>query len=146
MLLLYQSSSMTWKPQPLCMFIQNGLDCIRTVKMRFTMKTFGLSKIPSRVSHEAVGSTAGIKDSAGVAGIAPTMQTRSGCSQRMCLTDQAGWRHCLATQNVSVSHQPQHILSLLISNDPGRVSAERITLFPHLALSLPHLKRDVYSS
>lgn len=145
MLLLYPSFSTTWKPQPLCISIQKKLDCIRTVKIRFVMKTFGLSKIPSRVSHEAAGSTAGIKDSAGVAGIASTMQTRSGCSQRMCLTDQAGWRHCLATQNVSVSHQPQHILSLLISNIPGRVSAERITLFSHLALSLPPPKRDVYS-
>ena len=51
---------------------------------------FGPSKIPSQVSHEAEGSTAGIKDSAGVAGMAPAMQTQSGSSQRTCLTDRAG--------------------------------------------------------
>lgn len=54
-----------------------------------------------------------------------------------CLADRAGYRHCLTTQNVSVSHQPQYILSRLISNILGKVSAERITLSSHLALSLP---------
>lgn len=125
------------------MSIQNRFGCIRTVKIIFTTKSFCLSKIPSRVSCEAVGSTAGIKGSAGVAGMAPAIQTQSGSSQ--CLTDRAGWRHCLATQNMSVSHQPQHILSLLISNILGKVSAERITLSSHLALSLPPPKRDVQS-
>ena len=57
------------------MSIQNRFDCIKTVKIRFTTKIFGPSKIPSQVSHEAEGSTAGIKDSAGVAGMAPAMQT-----------------------------------------------------------------------
>lgn len=75
MLLQYQSFSMTWNPQPLCVSIQNRFGCIRTVKIRFTMKTFCLSGIPSRVSYEAVGSTAGIKGSAGVAGVAPAIQT-----------------------------------------------------------------------
>lgn len=78
---------------------------------------------------QAEGSTADIKDLAGIAGMAPAMQTQSGSSQHTCLTDRAGWSHCLATQNVSVSHQPQHVLSLLISNIPGRVSWKDYTVF-----------------
>lgn len=95
LLLQYQSFPMTWKWQPLCMSIQNGFDCIRTVKIRFTTKTFGLSKIPSRVSHEAEDSTAGIKDLAGIAGTAPTKQTGSGSSQSTCLADKS-WLKALS--------------------------------------------------
>lgn len=42
MLLQYQSSSITWNPQPLYVSIQNRFGCIRTVKIRFTTKTFCL--------------------------------------------------------------------------------------------------------
>lgn len=121
--------NVSWKPQLLCTSIQNQFDSIRTVQMGFTTKTFGPSRIPSQVSHRAKGSTAGIKDSADGAGMAPAMQTWSESSQCTCLTDRADWRHCLAIQNMSVSHQPQHILTLLISNISARVSAERIKIF-----------------
>lgn len=80
MLLQYQSFSMTWNPEPLCMSIQNRFGCIRMVKIRFTTRTSCLSGIPSGVSCEAVGSTAGIKGSAGVSGMAAAIQTQSGSS------------------------------------------------------------------
>lgn len=129
----------SWKPQLLCTSIRNQFDSIRTVQIGLTTKTFGPSRIPSQVSHRAAGRTAGVKDSADMAGMAPAMQTWSGSSQCTCLTDRADWRHSLAIQNVSVSHQPQHILSLLISNIPARVSAERIKLFSPCSLPVPFL-------
>lgn len=143
LLLQYQSSSMTWTLQPFCMSIQKEIWLYYNSENRIHNQDFW------SVQNPITGFTQGWGQHSQHQGLGwhcwdgSTMRTRSGSLQRTCLTDWAGQSHCLAMQNMSVCHQPQHVLSLLISNIPGRVSAERITLFSHLTLSLPPPKRDV---